>query len=193
MYFEGFNSGIEQNLRNEVIARKIYLSYPTFVFKDNCDLEFKILNDISNEFKIPLTSIQIAGSSKTGYSYVKDKDFIAGQSDLDVAIIDPWLFQKYSEIVMKESDGLKDQSKFGRTKEGNSRYQIYASNLAKGFFRPDCMPPCETRKKWFNFFNKLSEQYIDLFKDINAGIYFSQVFFEYKQGENIDFFKEKLL
>jgi hypothetical protein len=189
LYKSGIQKGIELGHRSEVISRKIYITYPTFAFEGDYDLEFDLLNSVSTEFKIPISSIQIAGSSKTGYSYVKSKEFVKGTSDLDVAIVDPWLFQKYCEIVMRETAGFKDLSKFERTSELN-KYDIYSSSLSKGFFRPDCMPVCEAKKKWFNFFNKLSQKYLSYFENINAGIYFSQVFFEYKQATNIDIIRK---
>ena len=189
IYEEGINSGIKGGFRNEIISRKIYLSYPTFAFKDNHDIEFEILNSISNEFKIPLSSVQVVGSSKTGYSYFKNTEFKIGQSDLDIAIIDPYLFQKYCEIVLKETNGFTDLTKFKRSQESNN-YNSYKNYLAKGIFRPDFMPAIEAKKKWFNFFNKLSNKYDTIFSDINAGIYFSQTFFEYKQSENIDHYKK---
>lgn len=192
MYIQGIKKGIENGFRDEVISRKIYITYPTFAFKDNCEMEFELLNSISCEFKIQISSIQVVGSSKTGYSFYKNKSFEPGKSDLDVAIIDPILFQRYCEIVMKEANGFTDLSNFKKTSEAND-YNSYKNYLAKGIFRPDFMPTCEAKRRWFNFFNKLSQRYNNLFSDINAGIYFSQVFFEYKQAESINFYKQAQL
>ncbi len=192
MYNEGIKLGISDGFASEDICRKIYITYPTYAFNGNQDLEFEILDQISNYFSLPITAIQIAGSAKTGYSYYKSKKFIKGKSDLDVAIIDAFLFQAYCETVMTETKGLKDLSRFKKTEDEDS-YRSYIHYLSIGYFRPDLMPACEPRKHWFNFFNKLSQNYVDYFSDINAGIYFSQVFFEYKQSDNIDFFKRSNL
>lgn len=186
MYLDGIKAGLKQGLRNEVICRKIYTVYPAFVFDNDLDRQFEIYNAISNEFKVPITSIQMVGSAKTGYSYVKDKAFNKGESDLDIAIVDAYLFQKYSEIVIKETAGFTDLSNFKNIDQ-------YSRYIMKGVFRPDLMPSCEVRKRWFNFFNKLSSKHIDLFSDINAGIYFSQTFFEFKQTENIEIIKRAFL
>jgi hypothetical protein len=139
MHNKGIIKGFEQGLRNEIISRKIYLVYPTFAFLGDNDLEFELLNSISTEFKVPIASVQIVGSSKTGYSYFKNTPFKLGESDLDVAIVDPILFQKYCEIVMRETDGFRNQAKFIRTEESND-YQSYKEYLSKGIFRPDFMP-----------------------------------------------------
>jgi hypothetical protein len=190
MYKLGINKGIQDGFRNEVIARKIFLTYPTFVFLDDHEMEFKILNPISTFFKIPITSVQVVGSSKTGFSFFQNCNFIKGESDLDIAIIDPILFQKYCELVMRETDGYRDLSKFSLNENtGQSNFDQYKQYITKGIFRPDLMPVCEEKKKWKNFFNRLSGDFIDLFSDINAGIYFSQVFFEYRKANDIEIFK----
>lgn len=188
MYNRGIRSGVDQGLSNEEICRKIYLTYPTYAFEGDFEMEFELLNRISYEFNLPITAVQIAGSAKTGYSYFKSTEFVKGSSDLDIAIIDPYLFQAYCEIVMQETRGLKDLSRFKRTADTDN-YKAYIKYIANGYFRPDLMPACEPRKEWFNFFNKLSQNYVNYFSDINAGIYFSELFFEYKQSENIDIFK----
>lgn len=189
MYNEGIAKGLEDKMRNEVISRKIYLSFPTEVFKGLEEVEFKVQNSIANFFKVPLYSIQVVGSGKTGYSYYKNTSFELGKSDLDIAVIDPNLFRYYAELVFKHSNGFKDLSKFGRNKNGVPHHKIYKNSLLKGMFRPDAMPAIKERSAWFKFFNKLSADYIDLFKDINCGIYFSQLFFEMKQSDNIEWYK----
>jgi len=188
MYIRGIKSGLEDKLRSEVIARKVFLSFPTFAFKDKEEMEFELLNSISNQFKIPINAIQVAGSGKTGYSFINDTDFNPSESDLDIAIIDPNLFQQYHEIVFRLTKGFSDLSGFKKEGDRND-YTAYRKYILKGIFRPDLIPACEAKKKWFNYFNKLSAKYIEFFLDINAGIYFSQLFFEFKQAENIELYK----
>jgi hypothetical protein len=190
MYNKGIDKGFEDGMRNEIISRKIYLSFPTEVFKNKQEDEYEIRNAISIFFNIPIYSVHVAGSSKTGYSYYQNQPFEPGISDLDIAVVDPELYRRYTEIVFKKTNGLKNLSEFGRTKNGVAHSEIYQSSILKGIFRPDAMPTSTERKEWFKFFNKLSEKYVDLFKDINCGIYFSQTFFEFKQADNIDIYKE---
>ena len=66
---EGIKSGLDKKDSPNVIARKIYLSYATEIFKDNEDKEFYIKDNISNKFEIPFSSIEVVGSSKTGLSF----------------------------------------------------------------------------------------------------------------------------
>jgi hypothetical protein len=184
MFKEGIDSGLKAGYAIDVVSRKIYSTYPTFAFGQDYDIQFEIFNEISSNFNVPITSIQVAGSSKTGFNFIKNKEYIKGSSDLDIAIVDNLLFQKYCEIVVKETYGFRDLSNFS---ENNAK--SYYKYIAKGFFRPDFMPTCDAKRDWQNYFNKLSVKYIDLFSNINAGIYFSQTFFELKQSSNIDFYK----
>jgi hypothetical protein len=48
------------------------------------------------------------------------------------------------------------------------------------------MPPGKKRANWWKFYGQLSSKNKDLFKSINAAIYFSQTFFELKQTPNIN-------
>jgi hypothetical protein len=192
MYEDAIRLGIKNGYRNEVIGRKIFITFPTFAFSEILEVEFEILNSISEFFQIPITSVQVVGSSKTGYSYFKSTDFLQGVSDLDIAIVDPYLFQKYCEIVSEETKGFSNLSKFMRTDDSDN-YKSYCKYIVKGIFRPDLMPVCSQKKDWFNFFNKLSNNHIKMFSCINAGIYFSMKFFEQKQAETIDLFRRQSL
>lgn len=174
------DQSLENNLSHREIVRKIYLTYPTKALIGREEQQYSILNDISIFFDIPINHIQICGSSKTGISFHKNSTFTPKESDLDIAIIDHMLFQRYVEIVLSATDGLKDRSKFSGRK-----YTDYIAYLAKGIFRPDTMPSCPERARWFEFFHKLSQKHKDFFKEINAGIYISQLSFEYKQAPNI--------
>ena len=193
IYDDGIQKGLEDNIKDSAIARKIYISYPTDVFKDKLEIEFDILNKISEYFDVPFSCIQIAGSAKTGYSYHKQSKFIPGQSDLDIAIINESLFIKYMQISYRTTNKYSDLSKFHSKKEGVSGQELYTASLkyiAKGYFRPDLMPLCTEKSKWFEFFSKLSDKYFEVFKTINAGIYCNQHFYESKQSENIKNFKK---
>jgi len=184
-YIESIEKGLKEKKSHREIVRKIYLSFPTKAFLGNEERQFIILNDIALYFHIPLNSIQIVGSAKTGRSFHKDSTFTAENSDLDVAIIDSSTFLKYSESVFTQTKGFRDRSNFP-IKDGKPVYEEYRQYLAKGIFRPDLMPTGKKRANWNKFFGKLSFRNKDLFKSINAGIYFSEVFFEYKQAKVIE-------
>ncbi|WP_406666447.1 hypothetical protein [Gallaecimonas sp. GXIMD1310] len=183
-HIESIEAGLKDKKPYNEIVRKVYLAYPTKAFVGDEERQYQILNDISCFFDVPIMSIQVAGSAKTGRSFHKKRDFEVRNSDLDIAIIDPILYQKYMENIFSVTKGYSDRTGF-RVKDGKSTIEEYLSYLNKGIFRADLMPVCEARKKWNQFFGKLSQRHGDLFKSINAGIYMSQMFFENKQRSAI--------
>lgn len=184
-HLESIDEGLKANKPHNEIVRKIYLTYPTSVLIGKEERQFQILNEISEYFIVPIMNIQVVGSSKTGYSFHKRTTFNSATSDLDVAIIDSNLFQHYTEWVFKNTSGFTDRTGFPIL-NGKSTYQQYVNAVAKGIFRPDLMPTGKKRLNWSKFFGQLSSKNKDLFKSINAGIYLSQTFFEFKQASNIN-------
>ena len=183
-HIESIELGLhEKNPYNEII-RKVFLTYPTYAFKNNEERQYAILNDISCHFNVPIMSVQVAGSAKTGRSFHKNRDFISGKSDLDIAIIDSDLFMHYMESVFTITKGYSAREKFPR-KNSVSTIDEYRSYLTRGIFRPDLMPTSNERANWHSFFGTLSTKNSDLFKSINAGIYMTQTFFESKQRSTI--------
>ncbi|WP_420578633.1 hypothetical protein [Ekhidna sp.] len=184
-YIQSIEKGLKERRSHREIVRKIFLSFPTKVFIGNEERQFTIIDNIAFYFQIPLNSVQIVGSAKTGRSFHKNSTFNSQNSDLDVAIIDSSLFLKYSEYVFNQTKGFRDRSDFP-IRDGRSTYEEYRQYLARGIFRPDLMPTGKKRANWNKFFGKLSSKNKDMFKSINAGIYFSEMFFEYKQTKVIE-------
>lgn len=186
-HVESLEKGLIDNKSHIEIIRKVYLTYPTLALVGDEERQFLILDEISNFFNIPINNIQVAGSAKTGYSFHQNKAFTPKLSDLDIAIIDPNLFRFYAESVFKLTKGFKNRTGFG---VGN--FKQYTEYLTRGIFRPDLMPNGQQRAEWFSFFGQLSKKHNDLFETINAGVYMSQLFFEYKQTSIIkDFLSTK--
>ena len=183
-HIESIEAGLKDKKPYNEIVRKVYLAYPTKALIGDEERQYQILNDISCFFNVPIMSIQVAGSAKTGRSFHKQKDFEPRNSDLDIAIIDPGLYQKYMETIFSVTKGYSDNTGFS-IRNGKSTFEEYLSYLTRGIFRADLMPTCEARKAWNQFFGQLSQEHGDLFKSINAGIYMSQLFFENKQRSAI--------
>jgi len=181
----GIKTGIQNKEADNVIARKLFLSYSTEVFKDNEDAEFYIKNRISTNFNIPFSSVEIAGSSKTGLSFIKCTKFTPKISDLDIAIISMPLFIKYCEIAHKTTKGYTDLTSFPVINGQNTLKQFRNGISSNGFLNPFIMPNCNHKYDWLQFFNSLSNTYHHLFKNINAAIYASEYFFESKQEKCI--------
>lgn len=185
---ESLKKGLEAGESDNDMARKIFLSYQTLVFRDRQDIEYEIKNQIKNQLDVPFVSIQITGSSKTGVSFFNKTVFTEGESDLDVSIISLDLYNVFLEEVHDITKGFTDLSVFPEFR-GRSTDKQFISNLKKGFINPFFMPDCAKKSKWLDFFRELSNDYFRLFKDINGAIYSSEYFFECKQAECIEEFK----
>ena len=185
---EGIKNSLIKDEETREIARKIYLSFNSEIFKQNQDTEFYIKNQISKRFEIPFSSIEIVGSSKTGFSFFKDKKFIPGSSDLDIAIISLPLFNKFCELSHEITSGYSDLSSFPFFK-GTRTDNQFRKGISNGYVNPFFMPNCEFKNDWLVFFNSISNDYFELFKSINGGIYASEYYFEYKQIECIEKYK----
>lgn len=159
------------------VIRKIFFFDSSKILSKYEEEGFSILNSVAEYFQIPFGSLYIAGSTQTGYTYFKNREFQLGESDLDLALVDSRLFQKYCEISYQVTKQYQDLTKFNNNDQVAS-FRIY---LSKGFFRPDLMPNCDEKQNWFKFFNQLSIPFVHIFKNINCGIYLSEMFFESKQ------------
>lgn len=185
---QGIKKGLAQSDSSIEIARKIFLSYQSHAFNGREDVEFEIKNSIKKHLKIPFISIQIAGSAKSGFSFFNQTLFTDGKSDLDVSIISLELYNKLLEISHAETDGFTNLSRFPLYKNKPTDKQ-FINNIRKGYINPFFMPDCQEKREWLDFFRQLSNNYYKIFKNINAGIYSSEYFFEYKQSECIEKFK----
>ena len=170
------------SLPTQSIAKKIFLLDPAYAFKENRIVGFQILNSIAERFRVPLGCVKIAGSSQTGFSPFKNRDFVFGESDLDIALVSPPLYQRYCEITYEITNGYVNLTGF----KDRSFFDRFEQNLRIGFFRPDLMPVCKQKTDWFVFFNSITNRYSTMFKSINGGVYFSELFFAGKQAATIE-------
>lgn len=190
-FINSLKRDLENNQDNYDLARKIFLSYKTAVFKNDEELEYKIKNSIQSRLKTPFSSIQVTGSSKTGFSFFNRTLFTDGESDLDISIINLDLYNNFLESAHKETKGFTDLTKFGFYNEHRTDGQ-FLNNLKKGFINPFFMPVCPLRTSWLGFFREISNKYTNKFKSINGAIYSSEYFFERKQAECIEEFERNI-
>ena len=166
------------------IARRLIFFDFTQIFLGDEDRGFAILNEVAEHFHVPISSVRVVGSGQFGYSYFSQRDFTPKVSDLDLAIVSPLMFQRYSELAYWITDRYQNQVKFPR-KGGISAARQFRDNLSAGYLRPDLMPETPMKEQWFKFFNDLSNKYVDLFDGINAGIFMSDGFLEMRNANLI--------
>lgn len=179
----------QSGLTSLEVTRKVYFFINSVAFNEQEDKQITLFGKISDFFNIPYTSIQLIGSARTEKSLVKDKAFSPAGSDLDIAVIDTALFQRYLELAFIATNGWRDRNLFpvdATTKQ--PRDAEFKRYLLKGIFRPDLMPRCPEKANWENFFGRLSVDYSELCTGISAGIYMSNMYFEWKQKQTIEQF-----
>lgn len=166
--------------RPEQIIRRIFFYRPSPIVELENDPIFSIFDEVSTRFKVPFKALYISGSAQTGHSLYKKTDFTSSDSDLDLAIVDPGLFQRYSEAALIATDGYTDNTPFPERNYCEDVRGVFMQGLAKGYFRPDLMPVCRLQEEWEKFFRQLTNAHRGAFKSVNCAIYLSQVFLEKK-------------
>lgn len=184
------NKAISQGDSLDKVTRKIYLLFPTHAFNDQYDIQLELLTEISGYLDIPISSIHIVGSAKTGISFVKGTPFNSETSDIDIAIVDHYLFFKKFEHSHKASNGWRldafnVRDKPDKTKQQRAEFLDY---LQKGIFRPEKMPNSAEKADWINFFNRLSNKYSSFCSGITAWVYAGEHFLTSKQQSAVERF-----
>lgn len=179
----------DENVVVETMARKVFLSFPTFAFASDQELEFELMDKVAKFFNVPFAGVQVVGSAKTGFSLIKDTAFNPIASDLDIALVDRDLFAKYWEISFKRSNGF-EVGAFQIVGQGpraaGDRRKQFLGLLQKGIISPDLFPQCVERGELEAHFQTLSLGYSRYFSKISAFIYASENFFEAKQVDAIN-------
>ncbi len=174
---------------SERIVRRLFYFRRSPITVVHEDPIFDIFDSVAARFNVPFKSIYVSGSAQTGHSLYKNRDFIESESDLDLAIVDANLFQRYAEISYVVTKGYSDLRSFQTRRDVNDVPQFFKKNLARGWFRPDLMPNCRQKTEWHSFFQGLSNKYINTFKGVSCGIYLSQTFFEGRLVKTLNNYK----
>ena len=155
---------LKQNkLTEEQLFQKHVIDSESYFFGsllNNIDEEYTIKKIISENLDVHINDIVLVGSAQLGFS-VKDSklfaefdsDFLKSkrrkdQSDLDIAIISPKLFDYIENSVYNFTSNYKTkwtESDFYNAKVVESRFKVplayvYFEYFVKGWFRPDMKP-----------------------------------------------------
>ena len=176
--------------KSSEMARKLFLSYPTCAFFDDHEVEFAIRDRVRKIYNIPISSVQVTGSAKTGFSLIKKTDFKRGSSDLDLAIIDLRLFSTIWEEAHESSNGFEatrfvDIAKDGEIQIGSGQRR-FLHYLHRGIISPEFLPSGDVRRRIIETFAKITKDHQDSFSKISAFFYSTEYFFQTKQKEAID-------
>lgn len=165
---------IEENLLNfktDLLQSPIENIFRKYIVDDECYIldktkQVELKSTIKDKYDIQYNNIIIVGSGKLGFSIKPSKRFVpfGDESDIDIAIISPVLFEKYWQRVLKYI-------------EDNSFYENYPKFCKKlsqnGWIRPDYLPSIDLKNEWFDYFTALTESQKYGSYSITAGLYYN--------------------
>ncbi|WP_417377327.1 hypothetical protein [Gimesia maris] len=170
MLIDQFKKDLKE-LSSTQIFRKHLLSSGCFALDDH--QYFKLREEVSEFFSVEFNDTILVGSGRLGFSIKPTKRFVSfnDDSDLDLAIVSPKLFEKI----------WQDAFLYKRSAEFWPNSRIFFRYLAEGWIRPDKLPPSEYfkfSKEWWDFFNKITNgRQFGPYK-IRAGLYYSHFFLQ---------------
>jgi hypothetical protein len=179
---------IDKGVPSSRVAMRLLVLSPTAAFEGAEEDEFHIIEEVAEFLDVSVRAIHSCGSAKLGFSPTKNSDFVRGESDLDLAIIDADCFTRCISEVIIATNQYRDRAGFA---EGH--YRSFTAYLAKGIFRPDFMPNCSHKSDWVRFFDELSRKHQAVFEKITAAVYLSDDAFNMKQSESLDSFVRNYL
>ncbi|MEW9150763.1 hypothetical protein AB2762_11355 [Acinetobacter indicus] len=158
---------IRSSANLDKLVTQYYLVNPTASFQSRLEKAHEILNAVSQQFLIPISHIKVTGSAHLGYSFVKKREFIEKQSDLDLAIIDTAFYNFFFEKNLEETRQYSKRDKFGYSYIGDQKVfnlDMYKEWLAKGLIHEKYLPTTDYANNFKKFFNELSVSHSDTFK-----------------------------
>ncbi len=161
MTIEEFKQQLKASNDNEKrvrFLRKHLLHGLPAVFNSRESDYFDFRQIISEKFEIGFQEVFIVGSGKLGFSYIKETPF-SYDSDIDVAIVNEQLFEKYYINICNYQYQL-DRFKKIPTEKELQIYNRFLQYLVKGWMRPDLLPYSfqadVIKSDWFDFFKSIS-------------------------------------
>lgn len=160
MNLDDFLSSLQEIKDDELtdLCRKKILHGIPYIFKDREDAYYEFRKRISQEFDVDFHEVFITGSAKLGFSPHKRKKFDY-DSDIDVAIVSPKLYEKILNVICGYQMELR-RSRRTITADELKMYHSFLEYTAMGWIRPDKLPLSfkvnELRNEWFEFFKSIS-------------------------------------
>jgi hypothetical protein len=163
-------------------ARRLYFDQGSFAFTGKQEGEFRIKSDIAARYSMQFRSVVFTGSSQLGFSPHKDRLFVPGRSDLDVACIDSNLYQRMWSVISRVTYGFSDMSKFVNEYHAESMKDHI---LKRGMILFDFLPSCRERTSELAFLDDVGRPYRSIFGRVSLAVYMSEHAFCWKQQSAI--------
>jgi hypothetical protein len=140
------------------LCRKHVLHGTPHVFSGREDDYYEFRKRLAVKFDISFHEVFITGSAKLGFSPHK-RTLFSYDSDVDVAIVSPLLYERMMETIREYQMSLRDARRAVTGKE-IFMYHQFLEYAAIGWIRPDKLPLSfrvgELKRDWFDFFTSMS-------------------------------------
>ncbi len=128
------------------------------MFSGREDDYYEFRKRLAVKFDISFHEVFITGSAKLGFSPHK-RTLFSYDSDVDVAIVSPLLYERMMETIREYQMSLRDARRAVTGKE-IFMYHQFLEYAAIGWIRPDKLPLSfrvgELKRDWFDFFTSMS-------------------------------------
>lgn len=142
---------------SSLVRKYLFHGLPA-VFENRENDYYDFRAEIADRWKVRFHEVLILGSAKLGYSYYKKTQFSI-ESDIDVSIVSPILFEEFVEAI-SETQYKIDKGQVRLTQYEKARYDKFLKYLVKGWMRPDLLPSnmggIINRDNWFDYFRSIS-------------------------------------
>ncbi len=165
-------------------VRRLFIEERAYALKDNRNVEYEIKKEISEYFGISYSSVSFTGSAQLGFSVHKDKLFLQGESDLDVACIDIGLYQECWIDIVDSTKAFTDFTNFSFPQRDKID-QLKDAILRRGVIRIQLLPKSKLSLRLKDFESRLSRRYIEYFNGISVAIYMNEYAFCWKQDSSL--------
>ena len=161
MNYEEFNAALTEIENDDGLldfCRKWVLHGTPHVFQEREEELYDFRKRIAEGLHVSFHEVFITGSAKLGFSPHKGTEF-SYDSDIDIAIISPALFESIMKHIYKFQVDLR-RSRRAIDERELAMYHDFLEYTAIGWIRPDKLPLSfkinELKNGWFDFFNDLS-------------------------------------
>lgn len=167
-------------------ARRVFLEEASFAAINKRDVEFRIKSSVAAHFKVPYRSVVFCGSAHLGFSPHKGSDFVAGESDLDLAIISMDAFQAAWRLLNDATRSFSDLTVFSRFENPKGVADEIKDMMAKrGLLHLSKMPSAPGFDESRAWLENLHKKYRAMFGAINLSFYMNEYAYCWKQNSAI--------
>lgn len=165
-------------------SRRLFLEERAAALMALRDVEYAIKERVAAYFDIKYAEVAFAGSAQVGFSPHKNRLFIPGNSDLDVACVSANLFQKGWSDTVSATRAFTDLTAFSGM-SGDEIERFKEGILRRGMIRVEIMPRSKISLEWKDFESLLTRSYPAIFRSVSVAIYLNEYAFCWKQDSAI--------